>query len=399
MKIKNTKPALTATTKKRWAWADVSWPTALFLIGVPVTCLIALPTYLHFAEPPSDVLLKTILWATLLGILTNLSITAGYHRLYSHRSYEAHPVLRLILLFIGAGAWQSSCLRWSSDHRVHHNFVDQDKDPYAITKGFFYAHFGWMLLKSPPGHSIHAPDLVKDPMVRFQDKYYLPIAFVAGFLFPAAVAASWGDFWGGLWIAGFLRIFLTQQSTYFVNSLSHTIGRRPYSTEISARDSLFVAILTHGEGYHNFHHKFQWDYRNGVMWWQWDPTKWTIWTLSKIGMAQQLKKIPSHEILKARMQIESMKLLEKGFSQEQLDHLREQVIGAQIKLRRLKSQYLENKQKFQKSSSEKFEQLRFEMNRIQTEIELAKVEFEAGLSRWQIWLNSQVPVRSGNEIF
>lgn len=364
-----------------WKWSDVSWVTSGFLIGVPVVSAIAVPLHFYLGGGAW----QTILLGLFLGILSNLSITTGYHRLYSHRSYEAHPALRFVLLIISAGAWQSSCLRWSSDHRVHHTFVDQDKDPYAITKGFFYAHFGWMLLKDPPGHKIHAPDLEKDWMVRFQHDYYIPIAIFMGFLFPAILATAWGDFWGGLWIAGCLRIVLTQHSTFLVNSLSHTLGKRPYSTEISARDSLLVAFLTHGEGYHNFHHKFQTDYRNGIRWWQWDPTKWVIWGFARCGLAKKLRTIPSHEILKARLQTEAQRLRERGFCHVKCDNLKERIIGAQLKIKKLSDDYATMKAQFSNDSRERLELLR-------TEMKLARLEFEAGLQQWRIWLNSQVPV-------
>lgn len=376
----------------RWTWQDVAWPSAIFLIGVPIVSLVSIPLHLYWVAPSQSVLFKTVVWGLFLGILSNLSITAGYHRLFSHKSYEAHPALRAILLLIGAGAWQGSCLEWSSDHRVHHRFVDKDEDPYAITKGFFYAHFGWMLLKSPHDRKIHAPDLERDPLVMTQHNHYLPIAIFMGFLFPALTASLWGDFWGGLWIAGFLRIFLTQQSTYFVNSLSHTIGKRPYSTEISARDSLLVAFLTHGEGYHNFHHKFQWDYRNGILWWQWDPTKWVIWLSAKVGLASGLKQVPQLEILKARLQTEALHLQEKGFAREQLEHLKEQILQAQAKVRQLNQDYQAARTRLRQDSADRMDHVRKEMARLRTEMELARVEFRAGLDRWQIWLNSQVPI-------
>jgi stearoyl-CoA desaturase (delta-9 desaturase) len=382
-------------TKKlpvHWDWKDVAWPSALFLIGVPIAASIAIPLYFYYGTSSSETWLKTMVWGAVLGVLSNLSITAGYHRLFSHKSYEAHPLLRIILLLIGAGAWQGTCLQWASDHRIHHRFVDKHEDPYAITKGFFYAHFGWLLLKDKTGRKINAPDLQKDPWVMIQNNYYLPIAVFMGFIFPALIASLWGDFWGGLGIAGFLRIFLTQQSTYFVNSLSHTIGGRPYSTEISARDSLLVAFLTHGEGYHNFHHKFQLDYRNGILWWQWDPTKWVIWSCAKVGLASGLKKIPSHEILKARLQTEAARLVEKGFSEEKLIQLREQILSAQIRLRGLSQDYLKARQRLRQGSQDRMDQVRTEIARTRTEMELARLEFRVGLDRWRIWLRSQVPV-------
>lgn len=376
---------MTKTTKvtstRKWQWSDVAWISAAFLIGVPITSFIAVPIYYYNGGGPWP----TVALALFLGIASNLSITAGYHRLFSHRSYETNNLVKFFLLTIGAGAWQGSCLKWSSEHRVHHAHVDEDQDPYSISRGFFYAHFGWMLLKDPPERLITAPDLEKQWLIRFQHKYYIAVAVLMGFLLPAAVASLWGDFWGGLWVAGFLRIFLTQHSTFFVNSLSHTLGKRPYSTNISARDSLLVAFLTHGEGYHNFHHRFQVDYRNGIRWWQWDPTKWAIWTLAKCGLAEKLKTIPPNEILKARLQTEAMRLIEKGFSPDQLEQIKEKILSAQSRMRKLSEDYSTMKQQLSDDSRDKVERLR-------TEMRLAKLEFQAGLEQWRILLSSQVPV-------
>jgi stearoyl-CoA desaturase (delta-9 desaturase) len=102
-------------------------------------------------------------------------------------------------------------------------------------------------------------------------------------------------------LAGVARVTAVQHMTFFINSLCHTIGRQPYSDRCSARDSWIMAIFTFGEGYHNYHHEFQHDYRNGVKWWQWDPTKWTIWTLEKVGLAEGLRRVPEEKVLLAQL--------------------------------------------------------------------------------------------------
>ena len=106
---------------------------------------------------------------------------------------------------------------------------------------------------------------------------------------------------GGLLIVGALRVFLVQQSTFFINSLCHCVGKRPYSSRCSARDSFIMSLFTYGEGYHNYHHEFQHDYRNGVKPWNYDPTKWAIWALTKVGLASNLRRVSQTRILLAEM--------------------------------------------------------------------------------------------------
>jgi stearoyl-CoA desaturase (delta-9 desaturase) len=201
-----------------------------------------------------------------------------------------------------------------------------------------------------------------------------------GFGFPAWVGYFMGCPFGALVIAGALRITLTQQSTFFVNSLCHTLGRQTYSEDISARDSFIVALLTHGEGYHNFHHQFQLDYRNGIKWYQWDPTKWTIRTLAFLGLAKKLKRISHQEILKARLQMEALKLQSKGYSEEVTQQLREKILSAQASMKKLREDYEQLKKDVQEASATKLKQ-------IQLEMEIRKIEFQASMKQWQAYLN------------
>ncbi|MBC7743022.1 MAG: fatty acid desaturase, partial [Bdellovibrionaceae bacterium] len=205
---------------------NICWSVTLFLFLNPVISITTLVLYLVYSNNYSA---SHIGWITLFGvifaILTNLSITMGYHRLYAHKSYEAHPILEAFLLFISAGAFQGSCLKWSSDHRVHHRFEDTDKDPYSINKGFWYAHMGWMMKNDSVNLPIQAPDLEKNKLVKHQHDYYIFWAIGVGYILPLAVGYMLGNALLGLVIAGGLRIFVTQQSTFFVNSLSHTVGK------------------------------------------------------------------------------------------------------------------------------------------------------------------------------
>ncbi|HVE42675.1 MAG TPA: fatty acid desaturase [Planctomycetota bacterium] len=240
------------------------------------------------------------LWLT----LCMLSTTGGYHRLFAHRAYRATPALRLFYLLFGAASFQGPALRWASDHRVHHAQTDEEQDPHSIRRGFWWAHIGWLFYRTAPTTE-RSRDLLADRLVCFQDRFYLPLGLLMGLVGPSLLAWTWGDPLGGLLLAGFLRLLLQYHATFAINSVAHTIGRRPYSTTISARDSFVTAFLTLGEGYHNYHHRFPGDYRNGYLAHHFDPTKWWIWTLSKLGLAGELHRASLEAIRRARESAQS----------------------------------------------------------------------------------------------
>jgi len=228
-------------------------------------------------------------------VLSALAISAGYHRLFSHRAYKASWPVRFFHLSFGAAAWQASVMDWASDHRIHHAETDEELDPYNIKKGFWWAHWGWLVYRIKRDWA-NAKDLRADPLVDFQDRHYFSMALFFGMLLPMLVAMAWNDPVGALLGAGFLRLLVQYHATFCINSWAHKFGRQPYSTKTSARDSTTAAILTMGEGYHNYHHRFPADYRNGVQLHQFDPSKWMIWTLSKIGLTWDLKMTPQRDI-------------------------------------------------------------------------------------------------------
>ena len=295
----------------------VNWLVSSFLIGTLFLSLTAVPIYLYFfgIDWPQVVLFFFMLFAS------GFSITLGYHRLFSHRTFQAHWLVRLCTLVFGASAFESSVLWWASEHRNHHKHVDHDDDPYSISKGLFHAHIGWLMFKLKPETDLeNVADLKKDPLLVWQHRHINLIAFVMAFVFPAAIAFGWGG-WraalGALLLAGVLRVVVVQHCTFCINSLCHYLGAQPYSSKCSARDSWLMAIVTMGEGYHNYHHEFQWDYRNGVKPWQIDPTKWIIWTLSKIGLAKQLRTVPPEKIILSEL-AEAQLTLEKWLANSAL---------------------------------------------------------------------------------
>jgi stearoyl-CoA desaturase (Delta-9 desaturase) len=278
----------------------VNWTTSSFLIGTFLLSITAVPLYFwHFGFDWFHLALFGVLVS-----VTALSITLGYHRLFSHISFQAKWPIRLLVLVFGSAAFENSVLMWASEHRRHHKHVDHEEDPYDISKGFFHAHIGWLLFKllpQPPFDNVN--DLKKDRLVMWQHRYVHLLAVLTSFGIPTLIGALW-DGWagalGGFLIGGVAKVVVVQHCTFFINSACHTVGRQPYSTRCSARDSLIMAVLTFGEGYHNYHHEFQHDYRNGVKPWHWDPTKWTIWTLSKLKLAGSLRRVPSETIAAAR---------------------------------------------------------------------------------------------------
>lgn len=247
----------------------------------------------------------TLALALVWLIVCSMSITAGYHRLFAHCTYKAAAWVRVVALTMGAASVQNSALRWVNNHRVHHSKVDRDEDPYNINKGFIWAHIGWVLYKERSPEMLRVRDLQADPLVTWQHRHYVPLAIFFGAVLPMAIGALWGDAWGGLLIAGFLRLVAQWHATFATNSLAHTLGSRPYDRTTSARDSFVNALFTFGEGYHNFHHRFQNDYRNGVLPWHFDPTKWLIYSLASVGAATQLKRIPKDKIEQARERAKS----------------------------------------------------------------------------------------------
>ena len=293
-------------------------------------------------------------------IANGIAITGGYHRLWAHRTYEAHWTVRLFYLVFGTMALQNSAFVWCSGHRAHHLHVDDvARDPYSARRGFWFSHIGWMLRDHPSGRPnlANIPDLRKDRMLAFQHRHYVPLALAANFGLPIAAGLMFHDLWGMLILAGVLRLVWSHHVTFFINSLAHLWGRRPYSEDNSARDNPVIAVITYGEGYHNFHHAFAHDYRNGVRWWQFDPTKWLIASLQPFGLTRRLKRTPRFQIQKAllamqftRAQAQLAKLAPAGVShieplRARLAHEYESFLAAVAEWARVKEQWLSEKKR------------------------------------------------------
>lgn len=267
----------------------------------PVATLIGLGFYLYHQGLHYGDLLS--FW--FMTSFTGLSVTAGYHRYYSHRSYECHPVLQVFYLLFGAATIQNSALQWASNHTYHHRFVDREGDPHNIRKGVFWTYMGWLLYKDRFDRSFeNVLDLKTHLLVVWQHYYYFPVGIVIGFGLPFLIGLSFGRPWGSFLWGGLLRIVLLHHIAFLGNVVGHFIGPQPYSNRNSSRDNWWLSFLTFGEGYHNFHHTFPCDYRSGIAWYHWDPTKWWIWSLSLFGLTWGLNRTPEKAMLKARTRIE-----------------------------------------------------------------------------------------------
>ena len=282
--------------KPRIIWLNVSVFIITFLvaaIGVPYWAL-------------NHGFSNTLLLAALICfIYCGMSITVGYHRLWSHKTFQSHWSLRLVCALGGAFALQNSILHWSSDHRIHHKHVDNnDVDPYSAKRGFWYSHIGWMC-REYQAHRYHdyknVRDLQKDQIVMWQHKHYLLLTILMNFGVPIAIGVISGDLIGSLLLVGFLRLVLSHHTTFFINSLAHIWGKQTYTDKNTARDNGFLAFFTFGEGYHNFHHIFENDYRNGILWWQFDPTKWLIKGCEYLKITKNLRVSPEDKIEKAKL--------------------------------------------------------------------------------------------------
>ncbi|KAH5627277.1 acyl-CoA desaturase [Parastagonospora nodorum] len=293
-------------TFRNW-YKKINWLNTTLVVLIP-----ALGLYLTRTTPLTR---PTLIWSVLYYFCTAFGITGGYHRLWSHRCYSARLPLRLFLAFTGAGAIQGSARWWSANHRAHHRWTDTMKDPYSVMRGLLFSHIGWMVLNSDPkvkGRT-DVSDLDSDPVVVWQHKHYGKCLLFAAWIFPMIVAGlGWGDWWGGLVYAGIIRACFVQQATFCVNSLAHWIGEQPFDDRRTPRDHVLTALVTMGEGYHNFHHEFPSDYRNAIIWYQYDPTKWLIYlfSLGPFPLAYSLKTFRSNEIEKGRLQ-QQQKALDK----------------------------------------------------------------------------------------
>ncbi|XP_055904309.1 acyl-CoA Delta-9 desaturase-like [Eupeodes corollae] len=270
--------------------------------------------YLHLAAVYGLwLMLTSAKWATIgfvvvLYFVSVLGITAGAHRLWAHRSYKAKWPLRLILIIFNTIAFQDAAYHWARDHRVHHKFSETDADPHNATRGFFFSHVGWLLCKKHPdvkakGKGLDISDLKADPILMFQKNHYMKLMPLACFVLPTLIPmVFWNESFLNSWfVATMFRWCILLNVTWCVNSAAHAFGYRSYDASINPSENVGVAIFALGEGWHNYHHVFPWDYKTA----EWGNYSMNITTafidfFAKIGWAYDLKTV-SKEVIERRV--------------------------------------------------------------------------------------------------
>jgi stearoyl-CoA desaturase (delta-9 desaturase) len=256
-----------------------------------------------------------------LYLATALGNSVGFHRLFTHKSFETTRWLRGTFAVLGSLAMQGPLTQWVTDHRKHHALSDQDGDPHsphaghgegplAALKGFAHAHVGWLFtLKGMERGWQYGRDLYEDRLIRWIDRLYLlwvvvtfGLPFLVGYLVGGL---SWelgveALVWGGL-----VRVFAYQHATFSVNSICHMFGSRSYRSRDESRNNWLVALLTMGEGWHNNHHAFPSSARHGLDRLQLDISWWTIRALERLGLAWDVKLPDSRQLARRRLSAEA----------------------------------------------------------------------------------------------
>lgn len=240
----------------------------------------------------------TTLWFLLYGLYTGFGITGGIHRYWTHRTYKAKTPLRLFLAGAYYGAGMFPIRQWVKIHRIHHKYTDTDSDPHNAKRGFFYSHIGWLMQKKHPEFfkrlkEIDMSDINEDPIANFGDRHFYKMMLLLSFFIPSLVPIIfWNENWYWAFMTQtFMRYVTVLNFTSLVNSAAHLMGSKPFNKDIDPSDNRLVATLAIGEGWHNFHHVFPWDYRTGGIG-NHDINVTTIFInqFAKIGWAYDLKK-------------------------------------------------------------------------------------------------------------
>jgi stearoyl-CoA desaturase (delta-9 desaturase) len=234
---------------------------------------------------------RAVHWPDLALLLTMYAlvafgVTVGYHRMLTHRSFRAHPVVKCLLLILGSMSVEGAALQWAATHIKHHALSDREGDPHSPVEGFFHAHIGWMFVEDLGDPNRYCPHLMKDKLIVFISRTFLLWA-ILGLVIPFALGGWTGLLWGGL-----VRIFLTHHVTWSVNSVCHTFGKRAFETTDRSRNEWLVGLLGFGEGWHNNHHAFPRSAFHGLHWWQVDFSGYLIWILERVGLAKEVYRVP-----------------------------------------------------------------------------------------------------------
>ncbi|XP_017774706.1 PREDICTED: stearoyl-CoA desaturase 5-like [Nicrophorus vespilloides] len=322
-------------SSNKYSW-DIVWFN-VFVLG-----------YLHLAAVYGLVLvltgntkISTICWGLFVGITSSMAVTGGAHRLWAHKTYKANLPLRILLATFMTMTFQNHIYEWARDHRVHHKYAETDADPHNAKRGFFFSHVGWLMVKKhkdviEKGKTVDVSDLEQDSVVVFQRKYYAPLVLFGTFIFPMLVPwYFWNESISISWhVATVLRYVMSVNMVWCTNSAAHLYGTKPYDKNIGPTQNQMMLIIGLGEGFHNYHHTFPWDYKaaefgNDIR----NITTSMIDFFAKIGWATELK-TTSPEMIRRRAfrtgdgtwdgDLTEMK---RNFVEKKLDDSKEEVWG------------------------------------------------------------------------
>jgi stearoyl-CoA desaturase (delta-9 desaturase) len=261
----------------------------LAVVGPLLATLFAIRLVWERAVHWPDVTLLLVMYA-----LTALGITIGFHRMLTHRSFRAHPIVKFVLLVLGSMALEGAAIEWAATHVKHHAQADREGDPHSPVEGFFHSHVGWLFKDRMADPKVYCKHLTQDPIVMFVSRtFFLWVAL--SLLIPFAIGGWQGLLWGGL-----VRIFLTHHVTWSVNSVCHTFGKRQFETTDQSRNEWVVGLLAFGEGWHNNHHAFPRSAFHGLSWWQFDLSGYIIRLLERVGLVHEVYRV-SPEMLERRL--------------------------------------------------------------------------------------------------
>jgi len=293
-------------------------------------------THAHATTPLTKLILLALVWLPIIGVISAIfllwnqwvswvdlglllvmyticgfGITLGFHRMLTHKAFQAQPWLKTILLISGSMAMQGPALHWAATHTQHHANSDDEGDPHSPLRSLWHAHVGWILNDFKPDIQKYAGAMLKDPIIVFIHNTFWLWVF-AGLALPALIGAGAAQLMGhsawfgaltGLIWGGFVRLFFNQHITWAVNSICHTFGTRQFDTTDESRNNFLFGILAMGEGWHNNHHAFPRSARHGMSWKQPDPSAWAIWFFEKVGIVKDVVLI-SRKRIEARLRSE-----------------------------------------------------------------------------------------------
>jgi stearoyl-CoA desaturase (delta-9 desaturase) len=299
-----TRPIVNNARLRRQQHINAGIATSIGLGGTLLAILLAM-----YVRPISWVHI-TIFLAAFIPI--HLGVTIGFHRLFTHRSFEAVPALRAALVILGSMAGQGPAIFWVALHRMHHEYADIQGDPHspnlggnsglARLRGILYAYVGWTVQHEVPNANHYARDVLRDPVVMTLSRYYF-LWIALGLAIPAAIGAwvlgGWyGALEGFLW-GGLMRMFASHNMIWWITSFAHVFGKHELDSGDCSTNNIWIALPTLGEGWHNNHHAFPNAATLDFRWWQLDISGLAIKTFAALGWARNLRR-PAPQLLRAR---------------------------------------------------------------------------------------------------